>query len=231
MSYDLLTEWSGSWYCYWTGEFGLPANPNTDYVFSPCLSVVEGGKLATSSLCPAVSASSSPEVLDTVTRLLALQARISADGARCSLAGSESDYEWIPFGISWPALESDKVEPATFLKHINAHPEISSRVRLLPISRLRGAGDEEGQAGGAFGGITSDVLKFLDPGMPDEDAPPVTSAAASVTNASSSSAASSGNRILAFYAGSEKLNPVPLFIVSRLSADLVGGFVSAVIHT
>jgi hypothetical protein len=36
---------------------------------------------------------------------------------------------------------------------------------------------------------------------------------------------------LIFHAGSEKLNPVPFFVVGRLADGLVGGFISAVIHT
>lgn len=34
-----------------------------------------------------------------------------------------------------------------------------------------------------------------------------------------------------FYAGSEKLNPVPLLAIGMLKEGLAGGFMSAVIHT
>jgi hypothetical protein len=37
--------------------------------------------------------------------------------------------------------------------------------------------------------------------------------------------------VVAFCCGSELLNPVPVFIVARISPDLVGGFISAFIHT
>ena len=36
---------------------------------------------------------------------------------------------------------------------------------------------------------------------------------------------------LFFYAGSEKLNPIPFFWVARLSPTLVAGYIGAVVHT
>ena len=34
-----------------------------------------------------------------------------------------------------------------------------------------------------------------------------------------------------FYAGSEKLNPVPTFIIGKISENLFGGFISGLMHT
>lgn len=38
-------------------------------------------------------------------------------------------------------------------------------------------------------------------------------------------------RPVAFYCGSELLNPVPVLVVGRLSPDLVGGIMTAIVHT
>jgi hypothetical protein len=36
---------------------------------------------------------------------------------------------------------------------------------------------------------------------------------------------------LVFYAGSEKLNPVPMFVIAQLDDTCAGGFLSALVHT
>ncbi len=45
------------------------------------------------------------------------------------------------------------------------------------------------------------------------------------------SLASQAERVLAFYVGSEKMNPVPLFLLGKLGDGIVGGLLTALVHT
>ena len=36
---------------------------------------------------------------------------------------------------------------------------------------------------------------------------------------------------LVFYAGSGKLNPLPFFVLGKMAPGVVGGFISALVHT
>ena len=38
-------------------------------------------------------------------------------------------------------------------------------------------------------------------------------------------------KLLGFYAGSERMNPVPLMVLSEMYRGLLGGFISGLIHT
>ena len=38
-------------------------------------------------------------------------------------------------------------------------------------------------------------------------------------------------KLLGFYAGSERMNPVPLMVLGEMHRGLLGGFISGLIHT
>lgn len=191
----LLREWRSDWFCYWTGDYGLPADLDKDFVFKPALQQGEGG-LVSSPLCS--PASDAGEVGTTKEDLLALARKLQERGALCSEAGSESDYDWLPCLFALP--EGERLTAESLLQALGAHQEIRSSARAYE--------PEEERLQQMFGDLTEEVFQLLKEKEGEGEQP-----------------------LLMFHAGSEKLNPVPFFVLSRLADGLVGGFVSAVVHT
>merc|ERR1712008_616835 len=51
------------------------------------------------------------------------------------------------------------------------------------------------------------------------------------TTAAANNVDGDSNPPFVFYAGSDKLNPVPFFVLNKLAPGFVGGFMSALVHT
>jgi hypothetical protein len=122
----------------------------------------------------------------------------------CSCFGSESDYPYYKFLNPWDSGKA--LSPETFLESIGAHSELISEISFDPLTaqdQKDAVYNEQGSF--VFGSMTSHIFEKL--------------------------IAESSEMPLIFYSGSEKLNPVPFFIVCRFSPTIVGGFMSAVVHT
>eukprot|EP00959_Pyramimonas_sp_CCMP1952_P308662 6460147-Pyramimonas_sp.AAC.1 len=106
------------------------------------------------------------------------------------------------------------------LETLGAHPEIVGRVcepRDCPWwldvddNVDEDEWDDSEESGPPLFGkasVTREIHAFLSQSHDEHDCPP-----------------------LVFYAGSDKLNPVPLFVLSTLAPNLVGGWISALVHT
>ena len=127
--------------------------------------------------------------------------------------------------LPWPPSEGP-VSPEGILKLLGAHPQllssISDRSSDIQWDCRSGHPEEEGQDEDDEGGhlfqsaaIMAEVQKLLSRSSPT----------------ASCEGARSSMKTLVFYAGSEKLNPVPFFVLGPISPGLVGGFMSALVHT
>jgi hypothetical protein len=253
----LLKAWENDWFCYWddSGDgapsYGVPQNPEQDYVFKPALQE----ETSTSPLV-VVSVNVSTEILESErvksarTLLEGLHSKLTKANITCDCFGSESQHDFSPFlllGNLESALDSHHItenhaladkhqrtknddsvddvkeeEPSTsekflgsfksskaaakwVLEAVGAHPVL---VEAITVPKKADKGDddhhEDALCGAVFGKLTAEMFEKL---------------------------TVDGRPPLVFYCGSEKLNPVPLFVISRLASNVFGGFISAIIHT
>ena len=148
---------------------------------------------------------------------------------RCCAFGSESDFRYVPMLLPWPPSEGP-IRPEGVLRLLGAHPQLLSSISdrssevQWDCSRSGGRSEEEGQEGQdedddgdhllfQSAEIMTEVQKLLSRSSP------------------TASHEDSSMKPLVFYAGSEKLNPVPFFVLGPISPGLIGGFMSALVHT
>jgi hypothetical protein len=113
-----------------------------------------------------------------------------------------SESDYPFYPLLHSAWQADKpLTPQTFLENIGAHPELMSSIQCDSGTDITDNEDDVG----IFGELNSHVYEML--------------------------TAESHGGVLTFYCGSEKMNPVPLFVLCKFSDTVVGGFLSAIVHT
>lgn len=204
----LLTEWSGvhGWYCYWDGSFGTPADPVANYVFAPPLQTGSNGVITSNAHNVQLG-----EGADKVAAILQglhqqLIAASSENGCQPIMCrwSSEGEYEYFPLLVALgPTVD---LSAESLLIAIGAHEKLKCSIHILNVTpEMKGDVPLEDPDNDVrlFSGMTSQVFAALG----REKTP------------------------LVFYCGSGELNPVPFFVVGEFSPGLVGGFVSALVHT
>ncbi|KAK3287288.1 hypothetical protein CYMTET_5193 [Cymbomonas tetramitiformis] len=206
----LIYEFSSDWYCYWDGSYGLPQVPEVDFVFKPPLLQSKSGFVVTEN-SNLFEFATPGDVKSVLSKLKSIQEEFVKHDVRCSCFGSESDNPYLPFVVPWSTenqLSRGEI-PAVLLRQLGAHEKLRSNVKICDdlLFFLPDGGNEDGD----FNVIFSD------------------------TSVSSPTATQIkellGDEPLVFYVGSDDLNPVPLFVVSVVADGLLGGFLSALIHT
>ena len=203
----LLKEWRDEWFCYWDGSFGVPSNPE-EYVFSPHLKETPDGLARVQ--CNSNFSEENEQIL------LELHEKMKLHDVLCSSFGSESDYSFYPIIIKWE--NNVLLTPERVLEMLGAHNKLKSAITVISQSIL-----SERSEGGLFqSSPLSDTQLNLD-----------TEVFAALTTFETKMDSESENKPvpLIFYCGSELLNPVPFFVLGKMSSSVVGGFYSALVHT
>lgn len=198
----LLREWISDWYCYWDNSYGMPKNREQDFVFKPPLSE-RVDDIVFSKMANPFSSDLQGEADPVVLTLLRLRNEILGDDYSQCLFGSESDYPFLPILIKFEDAKKVELEARTVLQALGAHVQLLSSMQCYEMDQLLQDDDDENTDTARLSELYNSLLSL----------------------------SSSSMKPLIFYCGSNLLNPVPLFIVSRLSPSLVGGFISAIIHT
>ena len=205
----LLSEWVSDWYCYWDGSYGMPQDHEKDYVFKPPLSERMDGIVFSSAADPSQS-----ETTDSAVRtLLGIQEELGDENLQC-LFTSESDYTYLPILIN--LADGEELNAAAVLQALGAHKQLLSSVKSFVMEGLLHNQEDAEE---------KEKLS-LDEDNPDDDVRNLSK----LYNCLRTSSAVDMKPLI-FYCGSDKLNPVPFFVVTRLSPSLVGGFISGIIHT
>jgi hypothetical protein len=208
---DLLTEWKSNWFCYWDGSYATPANQEIHYVFKPPLEIDEFSGFVKFGLDDNEYVQQAIEVLSDLNKL------IDEAGVMSGCLGSESEYPFTPFLYTSWAPEKP-LTPQALLESIGAHSELLTSISYDPTlidRQLKGnsvatadavdSAETDDDGSKIFGELNSYVFEKL--------------------------AGESRDGVLIFYCGSDKLNPIPLFIVCKFSPTVIGGFLSAIVHT
>ena len=153
---SLLEEWAGNtpdqpWFCYWTGSFGLPADPQTDFVFKPSLEMI-AVNISDRDQCQRVikgPLANAPleETNSACARLCALYQKM--DDITCDCMGSESEYPYYPIMLSLDA--NVNFSASSILTALGAHPQLLDSI-ILPKEV-----DEES----LFGSLSKEIYDFL----------------------------------------------------------------------
>ena len=213
---SLLREWTSDWYCYWDNSYGMPKNRENDFVFNPPLSE-RMDDIVFSTIADPFTSDPQCEVDPVVHNLLRFRKEVLGDDYSQCLFGSESDYPFLPILIELKEGEVE-LDARTVLRALGAHVELSSSVNCFEMEQLlRDLTDDDGADMTQLSGLYNCLLSLSTSSVESSAAPQVIN--------------SGVMKPLIFYCGSDLLNPIPLFIVSRLSPSLVGGFISAIIHT
>jgi hypothetical protein len=253
----LLRAWENDWYCYWdsgkdgTPSYGVPQDPDKDYVFKPALHE----ETPTSPLVVvSVNARSinSESVQSARTLLVGLHAKLTEGNIACDCLGSEGQNDFSPFlllgnlqstsgslnvtgnteqkrqATNDDINDGEEEEPSSskkvlgsflsskaaakfVLEALGAHPVLIKNI-TIPKKSATGAvpkksdheEEDEDEDAGVFGKLSAELFEKL---------------------------TVDGITPFVFYCGSGKLNPVPLFVISRLAPNVLGGFLSAIVHT
>ena len=183
-----ILAWRSNWYCYWSGDFAMPSNPEADYVFRPPLEQTIDGVVRPHSWEDFAAGPPAREVCRELRSLLAWR------GGLCEVGwGDEGGGLWTPLLVPWTPSDGE-LTPEALLRKLGAHPQLLSAIQEREEGVLdeEDAEDEEGeenryaQAARRRRAFRSALQQKLD-------------AHASVI----------------FTAGSEKLNPVPCFAVAQ----------------
>ena len=216
----LVYQWQYDWFCYWDESYGMPLDPTSDFVFRPNLvqavlpprsrssdlSDNNNDKYHTnaSSVSFVTSPNHSPSrTLERNQQILKQLFALAPDEATASdlCPGNESDYCCAPFLITWDNRNSNTMSWSI----ASFLQTIGAHTELQSAVRPLDAQVLLHRA--------PDLYRYLTTAYPNN----------SDNNPSSN--------LLLFRAGEEKLNPIPVFWVARLAADLVGGVIAQVVYT
>ena len=217
-----VTEWRndalGDWFCYWSGDYGMPTDRVANFVFDPPLECA----LTSLVIRPrewdlrAGGAAAASEVYVIMKQLLAIVA--SQGGASRAIGwGDEGDGQWFPFMMPWSRGED--LTPEALLAALGAHPEIRSRVLSRSVvdpddqmedeeAMIRWRMPLNNEWGAAQRRFRLAIVDFL----AQEGFSPFPNGCV-------------------FHAGSDKLNPVVCFAVAKVREGLVAGFIGGIAHT
>jgi hypothetical protein len=215
-SVDNLFSLTKDWICYWNKEiYGFQedtSGSDSEYTFLPSLKLGSVSSLPSSTFVFSDSFQNkfynSTENRNCFKNLHNLYLPIR-NVLHC-LCGSEADEKWYPIIVPPGTLFT----PESVLDQLGAHPKIQSSVVNFSEDLIHWDHWEE-----------SYVDPFCDI-CDDDDRELLEKNADAIWNFIGGK-----DKALCFYAGSDLLNPVPLFILGKISSSLIGGFMSVVIHT
>ena len=217
-----VTEWRndalGDWFCYWSGDYGMPTDRVANYVFDPPLECAPTSLVIRPRAWDlrAGGAAAASEVYVIMKQLLAIVA--SQGGASRAIGwGDEGDGQWFPFMMPWSRGED--LTPEALLAALGAHPEIRSRVLSRSVvdpddqmedeeAMIRWRMPLNNEWGAAQRRFRLAIVDFL----AQEGFSPFPNGCV-------------------FHAGSDKLNPVVCFAVAKVREGLVAGFIGGIAHT
>jgi len=121
---DVIKEWASNWFCYWDGSFGMPADPDKNFLFKPCLEMTKSGVVRTKEW-DLFALNSAAEVKETLEELFFVMKKLEKRecGAAIGL-GSEADYPWHPFAVPW---KQGKLSPQSLLAELGAHEQLRKK--------------------------------------------------------------------------------------------------------
>ena len=206
-----VTEWRndalGDWFCYWSGDYGMPTDRVANYVFDPPLECAPTSLVIRPRAWDlrAGGAAAASEVYVVLKQLVAIVA-LQGGASRAIGWGDEGDGQWLPFMMPWNRGED--LTPEALLAALGAHPEIRSRVLFRsvvdPDDQIE---DEEEPLNNEWGAAQRRfrlaIVDFLAP-FPNG---------------------------CVFHAGSDQLNPLVCFAVAKVREGLVAGFIGGITHT
>ena len=218
---DPAILYRGNGAVYWDESFDWPQDPdpNGRYVFRPRLQYDARHKILHT------GKALGPEGAACVDKLV----RSGLSGAQQCALGNEGDDRWWPFVMPWDAGRS--VTPAAILAELGAHPELQPVVAFRLVyptaeqeRRFLETGDDaaEDEEDRLADGAGAGEIHFWD----------VFPHAVAASEFRRLFAGADAGPLL-FYAGSERLNPLPVFALGRLAPGEgpLGGFLSTVVHT
>lgn len=216
-----VTEWRndalGDWFCYWSGDYGMPTDRVANYVFDPPLECAPTSLVIRPRAWDlrAGGAAAASEVYVVLKQLVAIVA-LQGGASRAIGWGDEGDGQWLPFMMPWNRGED--LTPEALLAALGAHPEIRSRVLFRSVvdpddqieDEEEPLNNEWGAAQRRFRLAIVDFLShrrlFLEGFSPFPNG-------------------------CVFHAGSDQLNPVVCFAVAKVREGLVAGFIGGITHT
>jgi hypothetical protein len=117
----ILTDWREDWYCYWDDSYGMPDDPETNFVFKPALEAAWCG-LVRPQDCAMTTGPAARDVYSHVNRLLATVRHPDRNSIGW---GDESDGEWTPLAMPW---EGETLTPQTLLSKLGAHEVLQHNI-------------------------------------------------------------------------------------------------------
>ena len=218
-----VKEWRnddrGEWFCYWSGDFDMPADREANYVFKSPLerTAADGIVVPPNSMWDNLTAATpAQDVYAVMQELMAVYNSGSADNRTIGW-GDESDGQWLPFMMPWDPSSTDggaELTPDKVLRQLDAHRELQNSICVRNVMDDYDENEEQDQGEHVLGDIRfrRAVVDFLSRYRVEDE----------VTER---------RRVAVFTAGSDKLNSVPCFAVALVRKDLVAGFVGGVVHT
>lgn len=223
MSSGLIQEWKDSWFCYWNWDEGR--DRSEEYVFRPPL------EESTDGIVRVGCCADTEQHRQLTTRLLDMYGRLQLKDTRCSFFSSEADYPYHP--IVFFLEENAVFSPEYVLGALGAHPELMSSIESFTQTALKDRAARHADDDGAdyelclfhaWNAAENVHSKNLDS--------QVFEALAEISHdLSQEEDGSNRGSPLVFYCGSEKMNPVPLFVLFRATPSIAIGFYSALVHT
>lgn len=246
---NFLNELVSDWYCYWDGSFGLPKDREKDFIFAPQLTLVNGGVIIPGSCVDAQIFKDNTVTYKICQTLLDTEARLFQSGRSCDVLGSESDYDYFPILCPWttgsiPTLSS-REGVIKILQILGAHSQLIDSVEIVsPTDILKyffvsdtcrdelwinentnsTTNNEEDLH------VEENIKKIVIQDPIVCEMAELLSGRKLNDNKDNIYDIINENCVL-FYAGSERLNPVPVLLLGPVGPGLVGGFISAVVHT
>jgi len=124
----LVYEFSHNWYCYWDDSFGMPVDPQKDYVFKHPLTLWGCGIVHLDIQFPKISADTLDEKLKAdLESLLRLKEIVKG-----LTLGSETDYRFYPIIVQY---KSQALTINQALKALYVHPTIREAVKEYPLQQ------------------------------------------------------------------------------------------------
>jgi len=219
---EFLAEYRCEWYCYWDNSYGPPPDPTTNYAFKPPLGQSRDGLVAAKDWDLLSQGATEEDALTAASALLDMRAHLDEAGVRCSAYGSESDYAFLPILMPFPSAEA--LTAQAVLHILGAHQQLLGSVRDV-TDQVSWCLEDTGEASGNEEEEEEEDQQLF------ETRESTRAVHQLLTGRSGTLPGPGGQPPLVFYAGSERLNPVPFFVLGRMASGLVGGFMSVLIHT
>lgn len=210
---SLLHQFQFSWFCYWDGSYGLPTSTD-NFVFRPPLVTSKAGIVTIQSDLDQL------EQRDKITASCILDCDGSSNHRR------ETDDIW---NTKFEKNSRNLQDFATKLRESSVTCKSEGEYSFEPILMSWEPGNELNAASllnrlGAHNKLAESISNWQEADFEQYlDDFPIRCAVLGYLSASGD--------LCAFHCGRGELNPIPVLIVGKLSDDMVGGFLSALVRT